>query len=223
MSVLRTIRRNLSKVAQKGPLEISRIALAEFPATSKEGPRLILLMHTNEALSQRVLTLPRYRYPLQLAMNTWLMYTATINQTRHGELRLRTSELGTVALAGIPTGTNYGPVIDESQAVLRTPPAEFGVDLFTVRQPSPAQIWGSALVNPYWPAFQPEWQVDSHKPELFVVHLPDREMTEDEERKIATIAIGYNYCDITDTTGLVNHTIMELREAVTVAQVIAGR
>lgn len=222
MSVLRTIRRNLTRVAQEGPMEISRVALAEFPATSEEGPRLILLMYTNEHLSQRVLTLPRYRYPLQLLMNTWLMYTAVIDQTRHGELRLRPNELGTAALAGIPTGANYGPVIDESNVVLRTPPAEFGADLSMIRQPSPAQIWGTALVIPYWPAFQSE-RVSSHKPELFVVHLPDREMTEEEERKIATIAIGYNYCDIADTTGLVNNTILELREAVAAAQVIAGR
>lgn len=204
-------------------MEISRIALAEFPATSEEGPRLILLMHTNERLSQRMLTLPRYRYPLQPLMNTWLMYTAVVDQTRQGELRLRPNELGTAALAGIPTSTNYGPVIDETNVVLRTPPAEFGVDLSMIRQPSPAQIWGAVLVNPYWPTFQPEWQVSSHKPELFVVHLPDREMTEEEERKIATIAIGYNYCDIADTTGLVDNTILELREAVAAAQVIVGR
>lgn len=180
--------RTLHRVVRRS-LRKSRLALEQCTdiATMTAESNIVVFLRTNEELSQKMLRLPRGRYPLELLMNHYTVYGALAAHFMQGELSAR-SEPFTATFADIPGSVHtperglWGTSVDTVEGIWQVP------DLAT-ELPSSVN-WRSAVLTEVWP---PHPVVSSSCPNLALIHVPDRLVPDPADwMKILELSWGYN-------------------------------
>lgn len=175
------------------PLDCSRIDLA----LSSETGAVVVLLYTQPQLTERMLNLPPFQYPLPLLLNNHLLYQYVEYDIRTGRVTPTLSELMRASMVGLTQYNSYGTMIssdggDDSNLTWYVPLVEFG-DNASHR----SRLWSTVLLDPQYPV-----SVINDDPgvvQLVVVHIPDYsifELSNEQLLHITRLTLGWNYCRV---------------------------
>ncbi len=196
------------------PLDCSRVDIA----LSSENDSVVVLLYARPQLTEWMLTIPPFQYPLPLLLNSRLLYQYVEPDVRSGKVTLSLSELMRAAMVGVAQYNSFGTMIspDASNGANMT----FYVPLVEVGDRASPQsiLWGTMLFDPV-----SEVNDKSEIAQLVVIHMPAfsvSEMSNEQLLQITRLALGWNYSRVLDEDKL-QHMVEVFSAAAKYAQTIA--
>lgn len=221
MANVRRMKSELKKSIGNGPAALGATRVEIADSIDAGTPYLVVFIRTGSELTERMLSLPEFQYPLHLLMNNFLVFMSAAYKIRRGALVPAHSELMTAAIAGVAEGESWGTTVDLDEAILHVPQANFERLAEHIHTPTPADVWAGALLVEDWPRL-PIKEPPSGTPHLQVVHVPDwphEQLSNAALQRAVRLTVGWNFASLGEPE-IIERMATQLKHEITQAELV---